>query len=468
MAPRGQRAAVLAVVVVAVALPLLTLWGAALDARGEVMLAGAAMPFVGTFHLDAGPWTGVAALVAAAVVAWGPRAATTWRWRPLLLAAWAATLAWTVALAATAGWSTLTAPLLHEQDYLAAVPDVAADPAGFVATLQDDPVAYPVHVRGHPPAFTLLLAGLDRLGLGGAGWAAALVILAGTSAVVAVAITLRALGAERTARLALPAVVLAPSALWVATSADAFYAGALAWGVALLAMASRLGPDGRTRGRWALAVAAGVVLGAAPFLSWGLAHMALVVLAVPIVTRRWAPTVVAGAVVLASVVAWGIGGYWIWDGLAATHEAFTRGIADARPYLYFVVADAALLAVLIGPAGVGGLTRWRELDRGTRWLAGLALATAAAGALGGFEKGEVERIWLPVACWVVPAAAALATRPVTGRAGRSGTTVADDVPAGFAPTDDLPRPGWAGTLRWWLVAQALAALAIETFVRTAW
>ncbi|ROS72070.1 hypothetical protein [Cellulomonas sp. PhB143] len=455
---------VLAALAWAAAVPLLWWWGGRLARDGEIMLSGDAAPFTGRLQVDVGPGTFVAAGVAALVVTFGPRLAARLAWRPLLLVAWATALVWTVALGASARWGDLTHPLEHRQDYLAAVPGAAADPGGFLATLQSDPVAYPVHVRGHPPAFTLLLAGMDRLGLGGAGWEAALVILAGTSTVVAVATTLRALGGradtagaagradtagaagagERTARLALPAVVLAPAALWVATSADAFYAGVLAWGVALLALASTTTSPAA---RWSLAVAAGLVLGEAPFLSWGLAHMAVVVLAVPLVSRRWRPTLLAGAVVLASVVAWGVAGYWVWDGLAATHEAFTRGIADARPYGYFLVADAVLLGVLVGPAGVGGLTRVRRLDPATRWLAGLALATAALGALGGFEKGEVERIWLPVACWVAPAAAALAVR---------------------APGREPGRVGWSGALRWWLVAQAAVALLVETRVHTSW
>ncbi|BDZ42476.1 hypothetical protein GCM10025865_17750 [Paraoerskovia sediminicola] len=221
------------------------------------------------------------------------------------------------------------------------------------------------------------------------------------------------------------------------------------------------------------------MLGQAPFLSWGLLHMGVIALAVPIVTRRWGPTVIAGAVVVASAVAWGLGGYWMWDGIAATHEAFSRGIADARPYFYFLLADVALLGALIGPAGIGGLFRWRRLDRATLWLAGLALGTAALGALGGFERGEVERIWLPIACWVVPAAAALAVRddrsesvaepaadPVPGPAAEPMTEPAIRSVAGSV-TRPVSDP-WAGRLRWWLVAQAGAALVIETVVRTSW
>jgi hypothetical protein len=53
------------------------------------------------------------------------------------------------------------------------------------------------------------------------------------------------------------------------------------------------------------------------------------------------------------------------------------------------------------------------------------------------SKLEVERIWLPFAMWLLPAAAALGTRSAT-----------------------IGRP--------WLALQMLFALAIQTFVRTGW
>lgn len=421
-----------------ISVPLVWWWGRWLQDQDEVLLLGGAPPFAGLRITEAGLGTAVAVVIAGLVVWFGPRVARTWRWGVLVAAAWGAALAWTVALGASVRWSDLTEPLTNENDYLAAVPDVVADPSGFLAMLQDDPMAFPVHVRGHPPGFALLLGAMDRAGLGGAGWAAVLVILAGTSAVVAVALTIRLLGGaagERTARRALPAVVLAPSALWIATSADAFFAGVLAWGVALLA----IGTTAQGRARWVAVVGAGLLLGWAPFLSYGLLHMGLVVLAIPIVTRKWWPTVVAGSLVIAALIAWGIAGFWIWDGIAATHEAWSNGKASARPYGYFLVADLVLLGALIGPAGIGGLTRWRRLDRGTAWLAALAIIAAAVGAFGGFERGEVERVWLPVACWIVPVAGAL----VAGTGGER-------------------------TWRWWLGAQAATAIAIETLVVTPW
>jgi hypothetical protein len=335
-----------------------------------------------------------------------------------------------VLLAATDGLDAIAAPLTDENDYLAVVPLVAQDPGEFLRTFTDRALSYPVHVRGHPPGLPLLLGGLDRLGLGGEWWMAALVVVVGTSSVVAVGLTVRALAGppgEETVRRALPAVVLAPAALWLATSADALFTGVLAWGVALLAIASTR--DGRS---WPWALAAGLVLGLCPYLSYGLLPMGALALVVGFVTRRWAPTVVAGAAVLASVAAWGAAGFWLPDGIAATHVASTLGRAADRPYLYFLVADLVLLGALVGPAGIGGLVGLRLLPRTVQLLVVVALGAALVGALSGVERGEVERIWLPLACWVLPAAATLADR------------------------------------RGWLVAQATATIALQIVLVSPW
>ena len=71
-----------------------------------------------------------------------------------------------------------------------------------------------------------------------------------------------------------------------------------------------------------------------------------------------------------------------------------------------------LLGALIGPAGVGGLVGLRRLPRAVQLLVVVALGAALVGALSGVERGEVERIWLPLACWVLPVAATLAERRV--------------------------------------------------------
>ena len=292
--PRTGRA-VAGVVLWALALVALWVWGRWWSARGAVITYGSAPPFLGYLHLRVSAGTVVAVLVAGTVVAVGPRLARTASWPAVLLGGWLTSAALAVGLATTDGVAALTAPLRGEHDYLGVVPAAAADPAGFLRTFVERAPDYPVHVRGHPPGFPLLLAGMERVGLGGAGWAAALVVLVGTSAVVAVAVTVRALAGvegEQVVRRALPATVLAPWVLWVATSADAFFAGVLAWGVALLAVASTT-----RRPWWPWAVAAGLVLGLCPFLSYGLLPMGALALVPAACARRWAPTVVAAVVV---------------------------------------------------------------------------------------------------------------------------------------------------------------------------
>ena len=73
------------------------------------------------------------------------------------------------------------------------------------------------------------------------GWAAALCIAGGALAVPAVLVTVRAVADEAAARTVAPFAVLFPGAVWVATSADAYFAGVTAWGVALLALAAARG-----------------------------------------------------------------------------------------------------------------------------------------------------------------------------------------------------------------------------------
>ncbi|ACQ81339.1 integral membrane protein [Beutenbergia cavernae DSM 12333] len=432
----------------ALAVWLLWLWGRELDGVPGVSLLTGAEPFTGWWAVRWGWATAVAVAILAAVVAFGPRVSLTLRWPALLLAGWGTSLLWCVVLAWTQRFTTLVEPLRNANDYLAAVPLAREDLGAFVRTFTDRIAEYPLHVRGHPPGLVVILAAMDRIGLGGEWCAAALIVLAGSSCVVAVAVTLRRLGGrdgELVARRALPAAVLAPAALWIATSPDAFFAAVLTWGVALLAIATTAEPP------WVRNVAtvgAGMLLGLCPFLSYGLLPMGLLALVPAFVTRRWGPTLAAGALVLVAVLAWGAAGFWIWDGVAATHAEWNAGTGTGRPYWYFLVVDLVLLAVLVGPAGVGGLARWRRLPRAARALVAVAVVAALIGALGGFERGEVERIWLPLAFWVLPAAATLGgdgagAGAVGGGSGRA-------------------------RIRGWLVAQGGTALLLETVLLSPW
>ena len=78
---------------------------------------------------------------------------------------------------------------------------------------------------------------------------------------------------EPTARLAAPFVAVAPTAIWIAVSADAYFAGVAAWGIALLALAERA-----ARWGWPIPVqrpAPGCCSAGAIFLNYGLMLMGL-------------------------------------------------------------------------------------------------------------------------------------------------------------------------------------------------
>ena len=177
---------------------------------------------------------------------------------------------WAVSLALVDGVQGLTSPLeARGTDYLADVVHVGSAGA-FLSTFVDRIGDYSIHVQGHPPGMLLVLSALDRVGLGGSGWAAVLCIAGGAAAVPAVLVTVRELAGADTARRAAPFVVLTPAAIWIATSADAFFMGVSAWAVAVVVLAT--GRDGRRSDAYALA--GGLLFGGAAFLSYGLVLLA--------------------------------------------------------------------------------------------------------------------------------------------------------------------------------------------------
>ncbi|MFG2003195.1 hypothetical protein ACGFNU_28945 [Spirillospora sp. NPDC048911] len=359
-------------------------------------------------------------------------------WRPLLLAAWAATLVWTVVLALSDGLDHLAKPLDAPTEYPAGLDAVRADPLGWLRTFTDRLGGYPTHVRGHPPLPTLVFWALDAAGLRGTTWAAVVIILVGTSAIVAIALTVRLLAGEELARRALPFLVLAPLVLWIATAMDAFFLGVGAWGTVLVALAAR-------RNRALAALGGGLLLGSLPYLSYGLLPLFAIPAAALIAARPNARVVVALLCGCAIVpVAFTLGGFWWPDGVAATFETYriSRGSA-MRSYWYFLVADFAVLGLLVGPAvahalpaalaPIGRAARDRALPPAPSLLVGAALLGTVALAVAGVTRGEVERIWVPYAAWIM-VAAARHTPPSRG----------------------------------WLAAQAVTALLVQSLVLSEW
>ncbi|MCE3551792.1 hypothetical protein LWC33_10030 [Pseudonocardia sp. RS11V-5] len=395
-------------------------------------------PLLAEWLPHVGPGTPAAVVVAVGVVAWGPGIARRCAWRPLLWGAWGVATAWTLSLALVDGWQRgVVERLSSSQEYLHDVPRVTSVGAmlrGFadhILTTQVDPAQtwfWTTHVGGHPPGAFLLFVWLDRLGLGGGGAAGVVVILAGSSACAAVAVTLRALGQEDLARRVLPFSVLFPGAVWVGVSADGLFAAWLAWGVALVAVATSL----RGPGADLAALGGGLLLGYALFLSYGLVLGGLLPLAVVVATRRW--RVIAGVLVgvLILVAAFTAAGFWWVEGYEHVRVIYAASIAASRPYSYFVWANLAAVAFALGPAVVAALRRIPTLPRPAALLVLAALGAIVVADLSGMSKAEVERIWLPFAVWAVVACGA------------------------------LPHP------RRWLVAQAVLALAVNHLLLTVW
>jgi hypothetical protein len=324
--------------------------------------------------------------------------------------------------------------LRGEDEYFLDVPKVGSPGEfleGFTANVDD----YVEHVRSHPPGFLLLLWSIDAIGLAGAGWAAALCVAGGAAAAPAVLMALRDLSGERAARRAAPFLVLAPAALWIASSADAFYAGVGAWAIALLVLATGRKDD---RGDL-LAVGAGLLFGAALMCSYGLVLLGVIVLPVLVARRRIRPAAVAGAATLAVLAAFAVAGFDYLEGFEVAQRQVDESVQRTRPFSYFAFSNLAAFSVAIGPAALVALSRLRER---TTWLVvGGALAAVALADLSALSKGEVERIWLPFAVWVVAACTALVPELAEGE---------------------------RRELRGWLALQCCVALVVQTFVRTGW
>jgi methylthioxylose transferase len=379
-------------------------------------------------HFDARiTWRLMPALALAAATVWfGPRIAQHLPWRVLLGATAALAASWSVVLALVDGADALTIPLARNTDYLSLVGDIRSVPS-FVADFTQRLPTYPVHVQGHPPGMVVLLTWLAAAGFEGPQWAAPTVIAAGAMCVPAALLAIRDVAGTPTARVAAPFLAAAPAAIWMATSADALFAGVSAWAIALFILAT-----GR-RDKWceALSLGSGFLFGFALLLTYGAAALVLVGAAVCLRRRRWrpiAPTTATAAAVLAAAAGAGFG--W-WEGLAATEATYRAGVSSARPYEFFIVNNLAAFGLAVGPAALAGATLVPRSRMA--WLVGGALMAVVVADLSGLSKGEVERIWLLFVPWIVAATGLLRNH-----------------------------------VRLWLLLHTTVALAIAAFVRTPW
>jgi hypothetical protein len=402
LAPWDRRAVFTALALVAWAVLLLVarLWGLDILESGRVIRL-ASPPVVGWDE-----WTLDARVVFPLVVGGfgvvaAPRLARRLTWGWLLFGFFALAALWAVSLALTMGTSGLLRPLvLRGDEYLLNVPDVGS-PGRFLDGFVQNIEQYVVHVRSHPPGFLLILWTLDWVGLGGRGWAAALCIGGGASSVPAVLIATRQLAGEDAARRAAPFLALAPAAIWVATTADAFFAGVGAWAACAVILA--LHREGRRSDL--LALAGGIGFGVLLMLAYALVLVGAIPFVVAIRQRRARPILLAGAGAAAVLGVVALFGFWWPDGLDATSEQYRLSVAKDRPLRYFAISNLAAFGIVLGPALAVALVRLRELGL---WLVvGGALLAVAVADVSNYSKGEVERIWLPFTVWVLAAGAVL-------------------------------------------------------------
>jgi hypothetical protein len=409
-----------------------TLWGNRLNDRG-VRIVLDTPPILGDLRHSLVPFWSLPIVIGVVLVIVLPPIVDGVRWWAMVAIAAVSSAVWWVGLALVDGFAGLTRGIGYDVDYRTAAREVAADPGRFLSGYVQGLPGRPIALRGHPPGFALLFGGLERIGLHGP-WAATVLTLAGgLLAVPAVLVTVRVVAGVTASRRVAPFLVLAPAALWIATSTDAFSMGTAAVAVALLAVAGSR--DRLDAVSVVLAVAAGLVGASVALQSYGLILMALPTLAVAVLQRRAWPVVIAGVVTVGALVVVGAAGFWWTAGLSATtHEYVTLDLD--RPYGYFLLADLAAWALALGPATFVGLARVRMASRGLRCLVLGGLAAAALAWISGLSKGEVERIWLPFTIWVVPIGAVLWT---SRRAARG-----------------------------WLAAQVAVATVLNLIVRTAW
>ncbi len=402
----------------------------AVGAAAKVGVTGA--PFTGEYRFKVEVGTLLAPLVAVLVLA-GVRTGLADRlsWRGVLVTAYVANALWAVSLALVDGGNGLAGPVSGLEEYAADIAAVDAGPVRFVETFVDRAEEYSVATRTHPPAPTVLLWVLRSAGVVRPLTLGLVLTLLGCLAVPCAAIAVRSVLGERAARRLLPALVLAPYAVWVAVSMDGVVAALTAAFVAAGVVASEPG----RRPHWP--IAAGALLGLATLFSYSAGWLGVIPLLVCYQRRRGTTIALLGLGALIPIGIARVMGF-VWpDGLTAAQEDWSLRIGPHRSWLLWAFLDLVLLVIACGPLIV---TAARRLSRTPAWPFVIGALLGVGFAVGsGLSRGEVERSWLPFFPWLLV--------PVV--APRGG----DD---GVAPSPLL------------LAVGAAAAIVIESVLRSAW
>jgi hypothetical protein len=275
-------------------------------------------------------------------------------------------------------------------EYLPALAALDYGPGWFLDRFAELVPALPVHSAGHPPGLLLVMhwTGIDT-----PGELAALCIASGSLVAPLAYATARVLLAEREARIAGLLTALAPSVLlFGATSADAIYAtlGLLAaWPLASSRFAARL--------------AGAALLALGSFFAWSIlgvgAWAAIVAWRRAGLRALIALALLCGTVLLVTHAAVAAAtGFDPVGTLRATESVYRFGIADRRPYWYWLAGSPTAFLLMLGLP-----VAWYALKAlGAGQDAAIAIfAVIVVAAVAGFTKAEVERIWLflaPLAC----------------------------------------------------------------------
>lgn len=385
---------------------LLVLAGLALTwlaVRGGARLGTAGAPFLGTYRLQVGPASLLAPAVAATVLAlaargWFDRAS----WPVVQVVGYLAMLAWSLALALVDGTAGLTRAFHSADDHQPDVDAVGADPIGYLRSFTDTAAHHTPATRGHPPGPVLTLWALDRAGVHDELALGIAITAAGALVLPLVLSAVRGVCGDLPARRYLPVVALAPYAVWLSVSTDAFVA---ALGAAMV-LAGVHASDARRTGLRAAAwaVVAGGLLGVAAMFSYAAPWLGLSAVCLYFARRRAALIAATGLGALLPVAGAQLLGFAWVDGLVAAHADFTERIEPHRSAVWWGAISMVVLLLAAGPPLYASLRKVRNTP-GWPFLVGAAAAVLFS-VLAGLARGGAEHAWLAFFPWLTVAAVA--------------------------------------------------------------